>query len=124
MPAIHHVHTYSKVNRQLWRCADPYCTHTIARALVKGKASLCRSCGNEFIMNAEAMKRVNPTCVFCGNTAESRKRKRIEGMIKSAFDDAAERAVVSTKQEVNPMDLIEEKKDEIQSDASSNDGSI
>lgn len=86
MPAVNHVHSYQKLTAKRWRCTDPYCTHTISREMILGKASLCK-CGAEFILDYESLRRRNPTCFKCSNTKEAQKHRRAQELIKNILTD-------------------------------------
>jgi hypothetical protein len=83
MPAINHVHTYRRINKDLWKCNDPYCTHTCRRELVQGKASICNKCDKEIVMTPSAMQRRSPLCLECSNTAEARSYKKAKALVES-----------------------------------------
>lgn len=52
-PVPVHLHTYERIKhpkgrKDLYRCIDKHCTHTINRIKLPGKAALCPYCGNEY----------------------------------------------------------------------------
>src|SRR6266550_865729 len=87
MPAINHIHKYQRLSSRRWRCTDPYCTHTISREEVVGKASLC-GCGTEFILDYEALRRRTPKCINCSNTKEAIAHRRAQELIKSILTES------------------------------------
>lgn len=62
-----HLHTYERMKDRplFWRCVDPYCTHYTAKALVEGKAALCKYCGNQYIIDKYNLKLKIPHCADC-----------------------------------------------------------
>ena len=77
MPSLNHTHTYvrwktTKLGVTYYRCNHPNCTHFIDRELIIGKTSLCSSCGEQFILSREDLRRAKPRCMSCANTKEAR----------------------------------------------------
>ena len=91
MPSLNHVHTYKKFSKDLFQCADPYCTHKMQRSMIVGKVSLCNGCRQEFILTKEAMKRALPKCVNCMQTKEAiefrEQRKRLQEVMSLFQED-------------------------------------
>jgi hypothetical protein len=69
--AKRHTHKYHRVNagyQMLWACALPDCNHHMPlhlTALVEGKASICWKCGEQMILDSDAMKLDKPICIDC-----------------------------------------------------------
>jgi hypothetical protein len=69
----HEVHKYHRISlhyAQVWACALPKCRHHMPAYLTPtllGKASICWSCGNEFILDEENMKHEQPKCLSCSS---------------------------------------------------------
>lgn len=76
MAAKKHIHKYHKITLgygRVWSCAIPECSHFMPRnmeARVIGKASLCWSCGNQFVLDENNMKQDRPVCVNCDKSVE------------------------------------------------------
>lgn len=84
MASLEHVHKYVKANKKLWKCNDPYCTHTMQFDLVKGKITRC-DCGETFILDREAMRRKHPKCINCSNTMKAKQHRNVKDVIGSIF---------------------------------------
>ena len=70
-----HIHKYQRsrlgMNYTIYRCVIPGCTHYIAKKLVRGRISLCHVCNEPMVMDAFALRRVNPrhrTCIKKSDT--------------------------------------------------------
>ena len=72
MPSQNHVHKYHRrrlgASSQVWACALPNCTHYQPKhmeSMVEGKQSICNQCGDEFILNVDALSEDKPRCENC-----------------------------------------------------------
>lgn len=79
MPALKHIHSYIRWRiqksdgHQLWKCADPECTHFHRQDAIIDKASLCPECKTHTLMlDYEALRRHRPLCIRCRGTREGR----------------------------------------------------
>jgi len=99
MSSLKHVHTYVKYKKRsgYFRCADSHCTHILDKEAVLGKASLCTSCGKEFILSREDLKRVKPRCLECSNTARGKVfratqviQKKLVGSVEDKIKDPSD----------------------------------
>jgi formylmethanofuran dehydrogenase subunit E len=70
-----HVHKYMRfgptpaMSYYIWKCVDG-CAHFIHEKqefYVVGRKSICWGCGEEFVMDEDAMKEEMPRCVTCRN---------------------------------------------------------
>jgi hypothetical protein len=80
MPVLKHTHTYIRheTRKKYMRCFSPHCTHVIEAAILRGKASLCTICGDEFVLTREDLRRAKPRCPKCSMTKEGGIRRDIE----------------------------------------------
>ncbi len=75
MPGKRHVHKYIRTQLRfavVWRCADPECTHFMPphqEGLMEGRASFCWGCGEQFILDLDALQEEMPRCVTCRTPA-------------------------------------------------------
>ena len=65
-----HIHRYQrgKLGNNgyiIYKCNLPTCNHYISKDLVSGKLCLCNRCGDEMIMDREAMTLAKPHCKDC-----------------------------------------------------------
>lgn len=97
-----HIHVYEKSRKkasewkkQVYRCANPTCSHYTLAPNIEGKQAKCK-CGALFIIQIKDLwhKKVNLTCLNCSNTKE------------------AKIAVESKELFLNIMEEIEEKPEE------------
>jgi hypothetical protein len=86
MPALKHVHSYSRYRKHYYKCNDPMCTHFLDKKMVLGKMNKC-VCGQEFILTYEDLRRATPKCKDCSNTKESRVYKAAKGVLDDLFMD-------------------------------------
>lgn len=97
MPVLTHIHTYVKFKRNkynqpnLFRCADPHCTHFEEREHIIGKASLCNKCGDEFVLTREDTKRSRPICINCADTKEAREHRQIKSVVGNLLEQMEKR---------------------------------
>ena len=79
MPSKNHIHKYHRrrlgTSNKVWACALPDCSHYIPKhmeSMAEGKQSVCNQCGEEFVLNIEAMESDKPRCENCrlGRTPE------------------------------------------------------
>ena len=109
---LDHVHMYVQVRGekgQRWRCNDPDCYHIVLRRVVEGKRSRC-ACGNTFILDPQALKRVYPKCMECSNTAEARAHRqgKSEGLLRLE-ENLRELEASHQRGEIrDPMEIIAE----------------
>ncbi len=84
MPNLIHVHSYVRIPKstQIFKCNAPHCTHTQIRKLLNGKASLCPSCGAEFLLDWHKLQRAVPKCDDCCNTAEARRKRAARDLME------------------------------------------
>lgn len=91
MPSLDHTHIYKKWKKlpsgeQLWKCNHQRCTHFIEEGLIEGKISICNICKqNELLMSKENLRRVEPRCVDCSNTAEGRRKRKLQALIAESL---------------------------------------
>jgi hypothetical protein len=85
VPSLNHIHTYGayKGRPKCMRCYDPSCTHFIDREVALGKWTRCHSCGAEFVLSREDMRRVKPKCVKCSDTAHGKRARAADSLIDS-----------------------------------------
>lgn len=98
MPALTHVHSYIrwKISRTrnkvvdgelVFKCNDPHCTHFDRRSAILGNASTCPSCGTEFLLTLENLRRAVPKCLNCSNTKEAREHKMAKSLVEGAMNE-------------------------------------
>ena len=81
---LDHVHQWRRVkptpNSTVVRyfCTYPDCMATVNRNVLYGKRSICHSCGKEFILDWDSLRRVKPKCKACYNSPQGQKRRRVE----------------------------------------------
>lgn len=81
-----HVHKYHLVDahhNKLWACALPDCNHYMPKhltAFIKGKRSICWSCGKEMILDETNMVDNQPICFNC-------KKPNISNKLHELFGD-------------------------------------
>lgn len=75
--AKRHVHKYQRITftfgSKVWACRLPDCNHYMPRhleATVEGKATICWQCGNDFVLDRDAMLEDSPRCPKCRGIAE------------------------------------------------------
>jgi hypothetical protein len=89
MSARNHLHTYkrSKLNKNYFQCSDPECTHYIRRELIVGKKARC-TCGEEYILDSDILRRANPRCSSCGNRKADKDRQSAIRAIDQVLTEA------------------------------------
>src|SRR5215471_1359478 len=89
MPVVNHIHTYVKYKGRpgFYRCNAPDCTHFIDKESITGKISLCSLCGEQMILNREALRRAKPRCINCSDTKKSRAHKRAQEITRGLGTD-------------------------------------
>lgn len=96
MPSLKHIHTFKRVKATrdgkhfLYMCIDPHCTYRVDKLYLVGKAALCNSCHQEFILTGEDLRRAKPICQECSNTAKSREFRARRDTLKSFFGEQVE----------------------------------
>lgn len=66
-----HTHKYHSVPLgaiRVWACALPNCNHympDVMSSMVPGKMSLCHGCNEQFVLDYDAMKDMQPKCLNC-----------------------------------------------------------
>jgi len=69
--AKRHIHKYYRAHLQfgdVWACALSDCNHYMPQymeAMVNGKASICWSCGEKFILDPISLQDEQPRCAMC-----------------------------------------------------------
>lgn len=79
MPGLKHTHTYVQYKKLpgYWRCAAKGCTHYIDKERMLGRLTRCNSCGAEFELSEEDLRRVKPKCIDCANTKEAKMQRKV-----------------------------------------------
>ena len=90
MPSIVHTHTYVRYKSRpgYFRCDSPDCTHFIDKESVLGKISLCTTCGEQFLLSREDLKRARPKCLNCSNTKKAKQHKKVQKLTESLGTDS------------------------------------
>lgn len=88
MPVQEHIHTYVKYKGRpgFYRCNAKDCTHFIDKERILGKMSRCNSCGAEFQLTQEDLRRAKPKCLECSNTKRARIHKKTMELAEQAAD--------------------------------------
>lgn len=87
MPALNHVHTYERIpgKKDQFHCTDPHCYHIISKSRLHKKASRCPSCGQEFILTHEMLKRAVPKCLNCCDTKAAREHQAAGSLARNVL---------------------------------------
>lgn len=85
--AKRHIHKYFRLElagSPVWACGIPTCNHHMPphmTPLVNGRASLCWSCDEPFVLNPINMKRDKPKCDDCEGLADINEYLESKGVI-------------------------------------------
>lgn len=85
---LKHVHSFVRVKgkKDQWRCNNPYCTYTVEKVYVEGKASLCGVCNiRETIMDRENLRRAIPRCDECSGRSELVQKRKVKNLLENLF---------------------------------------
>lgn len=65
-----HLHTYerSSMNRKVFRCISPDCTHFTRREHLLGKYALCFKCRQQFTLDKKQLDNKHPVCIMCSKS--------------------------------------------------------
>jgi|SRR5579862_4486811 len=117
MPAKNHLHSYGKVTnkrgqyRDMFRCLDPECSHTIHKVLLVGKKAVCYFCHTEYIVTMPALALKTPHCDDC---TRGNRKKGADSEHNAASDNAEVIKMVpsqrKTKIPQHLLDVMEEYK--------------
>lgn len=90
MPVLRHVHTYerSKLNKTVYRCTDPGCSHFARRELLIGKYALCGACGMKFVLDEKQLENKVPRCLNCANTKEAHEYREVRSLLGEIIREA------------------------------------
>jgi hypothetical protein len=58
----------------------------MSRHLLKGKASICPSCGTEFNLTWELLRRAIPKCLNCSNTQEAKQHQKVKSIMETILN--------------------------------------
>lgn len=90
--SLKHTHQYVRShvtrtsNRVMFKCQHPKCYHTAFKDMLEGKASVCNSCGNEFILTDYDLKMSRPQCLDCKDTKEAKEHRAAKEVIAGLLD--------------------------------------
>ena len=97
MPSLKHIHSYIKFRvqksdgQQLWKCADPRCTHFDTQTKITGKLTLCPGCHDvTFVLDGDMMRRTRPLCINCRDTKEAKAYREHLQLMSNIFEPEAE----------------------------------
>lgn len=93
MPSLNHIHTFVRYKKRSgktlktwwWRCADSQCTRVVDYEMAIDKKTKCTRCGNVFILDANAMRSINPLCLDCGTSKKAIAHQKGKALIASVF---------------------------------------
>ena len=87
-----HIHVYerSKWNKNVYRCADPSCTHFTRKEFIEGKQARCKFCGEIYVMEAYDLRLKNPRCSGCSNRTKHKERAETKELLENILDGAEE----------------------------------
>jgi hypothetical protein len=87
MPSLKHTHSYVRYKSRpgYYRCANAHCSHFAEKEVLVGKACTC-TCGKEFILDREDLRRARPKCLECSNTAKSKIFKASHDLVKGLME--------------------------------------
>jgi len=94
MPSLNHIHTYRRVRATqdgkhfLYMCTDPHCTFRSPKIFLVGKAALCNSCHNEFVLTSEDLRRAKPVCPNCSQTKDAKEFRRLREALRETFNES------------------------------------
>lgn len=79
------VHQYerSKVNKEIYRCIHPQCTHYMNRAYLEGKLAICYGCKNPFKLTWQQLRNKRPVCEFCSKSPKAKALRDIRDTVLS-----------------------------------------
>lgn len=82
----------------LYRCFDPVCTHKVDVELLPGKKNRC-TCGEEFILTKDDLRRKQPKCKNCANTKDAVQYRKVKELLSSLKLD-------QEKHDASPLDDV------------------
>lgn len=84
MPKKDHIHTFVKYKKRpgFFRCLHPDCTAIFDKEFLRGKRALC-SCGRDFILTREDLRRATPKCMNCSDTKQARAFQAAQSLIEN-----------------------------------------
>lgn len=77
MPALNHLHVYSRVakKKDVYQCKHPDCMHYINKHLIIGKRAQC-ACGKTFILDSYQLQLKDPHCEGCVTARPPKNRRQ------------------------------------------------
>jgi hypothetical protein len=92
MPSLNHVHTYvrwktSRTGVVYFRCTHSNCTHFAELSFLPGKLNSCISCGEQFTLTKEDLRRAKPKCLQCSNTKKAKIAQGARRIMESLTQD-------------------------------------
>lgn len=90
MPVKQHLHTYrrSKLNKKIFQCTDPDCTHQNIRENLLGKRAQCSVCSAPMILEGFHFKLAQIKCDECrADTRVKRRMKNTLPILQDLFKD-------------------------------------
>lgn len=90
MPSLNHIHTYVRYKSRpgYYRCDAPDCTHFNTKEHITGKLSLCSLCGQQMILDSEALRRARPRCINCSDTKKAKIHRRAQELTRYLGTDS------------------------------------
>lgn len=84
MPKKDHIHLFKRYKKRSGKpqttwwflCSDPDCNFVSDYDQTLGKRTRCHSCGSEFILDKESIKRIEPRCLNCSEHKKARIHQR------------------------------------------------
>lgn len=79
MASLKHTHTYERSpwSKNVYRCADPGCTHYNHKLRIVGKKTVCTQCKREFVLTSYNLKTAKPKCELCSDTKVAKAARAI-----------------------------------------------
>ena len=90
MPSLNHIHTYVRYKSRpgYYRCDAPDCTHFNTKEHITGKLSLCSLCGQQMILDSEALRRARPRCINCSDTKKAKIHRKAQELTRYLGTDS------------------------------------
>src|SRR6187399_203489 len=78
-----HLHEYmrSVVNKNIYRCVDPDCTHYQSREFLEGKRARCYKCKREMLLSKGQLKNRVPVCTECSKSKAAKRVKDVRNFL-------------------------------------------
>lgn len=75
MKVMKHLHTYERVKhktrKDLYKCADPTCTHRINAGYLEGRLARCYLCGNTYVVRKKQLYLKRLHCDECTRSTKA-----------------------------------------------------